>query len=146
MTAERLLPILLRVNAGVLLLAAPCALLPFAWMDAVHRDAVGLGSLPDVPITKYMARSLSLVYAMHGVVVLFVTLNWARLRFAVPYLAGLHIVQGCSIFAIGLGAGLPWWWVAVEGPGVVAFACVVLAVYRRACRGEIPGARGAQAP
>jgi hypothetical protein len=136
MTAERLLLILLRINAGVLLLAAPCALLPFAWMDALHRDALGLGPLQDIPITKYMARSLSLVYAMHGAVVLFVTLNWEKLRFTVPYLAALHIVQGCSIFAIGLDAGLPWWWVAVEGPSVVAFAVVVLAVYRRANQGE----------
>ena len=92
MTPERLLLLLLRINAGVLLLAAPCALLPFAWMDAVHREALGLGSLSDVPITRYLARSLSLVYAMHGAVVLFVTLNWQRMRFAVPYLAALHIV------------------------------------------------------
>jgi hypothetical protein len=131
MTAERLLLLLLRLNAAVLLLAAPCALLPFAWMDAVHRDALGLGSLSDIPITRYMARSLSLVYAMHGAVVLFVTLNWQRMRFAVPYLAGLHLIQGCVIFAIGLDAGLPWWWVAVEGPSVVAFAIVVLAVNQK---------------
>ena len=143
MTAKRLLLLLLRINAGVLLLAAPCALLPFAWMDSVHREALGLGSLADAPITRYMARSLSLVYAMHGAVVLFVTLNWQRMRFAVPYLAALHIVQGCAIFAIGLDAGLPWWWVAVEGPSVVAFALVVLAVYRRTR--ESGGARQASA-
>ena len=64
MTADRLLLLLLRLNAAVLLLAAPCALLPFAWMDAVHRDALGLGSLSDIPITKYMARSLSLVFSI----------------------------------------------------------------------------------
>ena len=66
MTADRVLFWLLRVNAGVLLLALPCALLPFAWMDAVHREALGLDSLPDSPITRYLARSLSLVYAMRG--------------------------------------------------------------------------------
>ena len=132
MTADRLLLLLLRLNAAVLLLAAPCALLPFAWMDAVHRDALGLGSLADLPITRYMARSLSLVYAMHGAVVLFVTLQWPRLRFAVPYLAGLHVVFGCAMLAVDLDAGLPWWWVAGEGPSLVAFALVVLAVYRRA--------------
>jgi hypothetical protein len=131
MTAERLLFLLVRVNAAVLLLAAPCALLPFAWMDAVHRDALGLGSLSDIPITKYMARSLSLVYAMHGAIVLFVSLNWARLRFAVPYLAWLHVAFGCAMFAVDLDAGLPWWWVAGEGPSLVGFAVVVLAVNRK---------------
>jgi hypothetical protein len=112
-------------------------------MEVVHRDWLGLGPLPDAAITRYMARSLSLFYAMHGDVVLFVTMNWERMRFAVPYLAGLHIVQGCSIYAIGLDAGLPWWWVAVEGPSVVAFALVVLAVYRRANQGT--GDRGQEA-
>jgi len=35
MTADRVLILLLRANAVILLCAAPCALLPFAWMDAV---------------------------------------------------------------------------------------------------------------
>jgi hypothetical protein len=64
MTAERFLFLLVRLNAAVLLLAAPCALLPFAWMDAVHREALGLGSLSDVPITRYIARSLSTVFTI----------------------------------------------------------------------------------
>ena len=132
MTAERLLFVLLRLNAAILLLAAPCALLPFAWMDAVHRDALGLGSLSDIPITRYMARSLSLVYAMHGAVVMFVTLNWERLRFAVPYLAYLHLAFGCAMFVVDLDSGLPWWWVAGEGPSLVVFALVILAVNHKA--------------
>ena len=76
MTADRLLFWLLRLNAGILLLAAPCTLLPYAWMNAVHRELFGLGELPDTPVTLYMARSLALTYALHGAVVLGVTLNW----------------------------------------------------------------------
>ena len=38
MTADRVLFVLLRANAVVLLCAAPCALLPFAWMDAVGHS------------------------------------------------------------------------------------------------------------
>ncbi|HSQ58684.1 MAG TPA: hypothetical protein VLM40_23385, partial [Gemmata sp.] len=125
MTAERLLFLLMRLNAAILLFAAPCALLPFAWMDAVHREAVGLGSLPEIPITKYMARSLSLVYATHGLVVLFVTLNWERLRFTVPFFAWLHVVFGAAMFAVDLDARMPWWWTVAEGPSLVAFGLVV---------------------
>lgn len=134
MTAEPLLHRLMQLNAGILLLALPCALLPFAWMDAVHRDALGLGSLPDAPITKYMARSLSLVYALHGAVILAVTLNWDRYRPAVPVLAALHIALGCAMLAVDLDAGMPWYWTAAEGPGLIGFAIVVLAVNRRAKR------------
>jgi hypothetical protein len=134
MTADRLLFWLLRLNAAVLLLALPCALLPFAWMDAVHREWLGLGSLPDVPITRYMARSLSLVYALHGSIVLFVTLDWGRYRPAVPFLAWLHVALGCALLAVDLDAGLPWWWTAAEGPSLVGLGILILALYRRASR------------
>jgi hypothetical protein len=139
MTADRLLLLLLRFNAAILLCAAPCALLPFAWMDAVHRDWLGLGPLPDAVITRYMARSLSLVYAMHGVVILAVTLNWNRYRPLVPVLACLHIAFGCAMLAVDLSAGVPWWWALGEGPSLAAFGVVKLLLYRRASRGE-PGA------
>ena len=134
MTADRLLFWLVRFNAGVLLLAAPCALLPFAWMDAVHREALRLGSLPDFPITKYMARSLSLVYALHGTTVLFVTWDWARYRPLVPLLARLHIVFGCAMICLDWSTGLPVWWILAEGPSIGAYGILILAVHRRACR------------
>lgn len=136
MTPDRLLYRLVQFNAGILLAAAPCALLPFAWMDAVHREAVGLGSLPDVPITKYMARSLSLVYALHGVVILAVTRNWERFRPAVPVLAWSHVALGCGLIAIDLDAGMPWWWALGEGPGLIGYAAIVLFAYRRASRSD----------
>jgi len=134
MTADRLLLLLLRLNAAILLCAAPCALLPFAWMDAVHRDLLGLGPLPDAAITRYLTRSLSLVYAMHGAVILFVTLDWSRYRPIVPVLAWLHVALGCGLIAVDLDAGVPWWWAASEGPGLVGYGSVLLLVYRRASR------------
>jgi hypothetical protein len=134
MTAERLLFLLVRVNAGILLLAAPCALLPFAWMDNIHREIVGHGSLPDIPIAKYMARSLSLAYALHGTIVLRVTLNWARYRPMVPLLAWLHIGFGCAMLGIDWESGMPWWWTGCEGPFIIVFGLLILAVYRRADR------------
>jgi hypothetical protein len=142
MTADRVLFWLMRVNAGILLLALPCALLPFAWMDAVHRDALGLGPLPDAPITRYLARSLSLVYAMHGAVILGVTLDWDRYRPAVPLLAGLHIALGVALLAVDLDAGMPWWWTAAEGPGLVGFGLVILVLWRRARGTKIPPESG----
>lgn len=134
MTADRLLWWLMRLDACVVLCAVPCAFLPFAWMDAVHRDWLGLGPLPDSPVVRYMTGSLSLVYALHGAVVLTVTLNWVRYRPLVPTLAGLHIALGVGLLAVDLRAGLPLWWALGEGPGLVAFGCVKLYLYRRANR------------
>lgn len=136
MTADRLLFLLVRLDAVILLCAAPCSLLPFAWMETVHRDWLGLGSLPDAIITRYMTRSLALVYSMHGGVILAVTLNWQRYRSFVPVLAWLHIVFGCAMLAVDLDAGVPWWWAAGEGPSIAIYAIIVLLVYRRASRSE----------
>lgn len=36
--------------------------------------------------------------------------------------------------AIDLDAGLPWWWVAGEGPPLAIFGILMLALYRRAAR------------
>ena len=137
MTADRLLLLLLRVNAAMLLFAAPCTLLPFEWMDAVHRDWLGLGPLPDAVITRYMARSLALTYALHGAVVLGLTRNWPRYRPFVPWLAWLHIAFGFGIVAIDLSVGAPWWWAIGEGSSA-GFGILLVLVYRRASRGE-PG-------
>ena len=134
MTADRFLWWLMRLDACVVLCAVPCAFLPFAWMDAVHRDWLGLGPLPDAPIVRYMARSLSLVYALHGAVVLTVTLDWMRLRPIVPVLACLHAALGVGLLVADLDAGVPWWWAVGEGPGLIAFGLVKLFLYRRANR------------
>lgn len=134
MTADRLLWLLMRIDGYVVLCAAPCALLPFAWMDTVHRDWLGLGPMPDLPITRYMARSLSMVYAMHGAVVLAITARWHLYRSLVPVFAWLHAALGCGLLASDLNANVPWWWVAAEGPGLIAFGLLKLFLYRRANR------------
>ncbi len=135
MTADRLLLWLVRLNAVILLCALPCALLPFAWMDAIHRDWLGLGSLPELPIIQYMTRSLSLVYAGHGFVALAIALDWTRYRTLVPLLAWLHIGFGLAMVAVDQEAGLAWWWVAVEGPSLIAIGIILLWLYWRAQRG-----------
>ena len=134
MSADRVLLFLLRVNAAILLCAAPCAFLPFAWMDAVHRDHLGLGPLADAPLTRYLTRSLSLVYAMHGATILTVTLDWPRYRPLAPVIAWLHISFGCAMLAVALDSGLPGWWTAGEGPSLVLYSVVQLVLYRRASR------------
>jgi hypothetical protein len=132
MTADRLLLWLLRLNAAVLLMATPFAFLPFSWMEQIHRDVLGLGELPDAKITRYMARSLSLVYASFGLVTLYVTLDWQRYRPSVPFLAWLHVAFGCGMVAIDWDAGLPWWWIVGEGPPLVGMGFLMLFLYRRA--------------
>jgi hypothetical protein len=133
-TADRFLWYLMRIDALVVLCAVPCAILPFGYMETVHRDWLGLGPLPDVPITRYLARSLSLVYALHGAVLFTITARWVQYRSMVAVLAWLHIAFGFGLLGADLDAGVPWWWATAEGPGLVAFGCLKLYLYRRASR------------
>ena len=135
MTADRALLWLMRLNATVLLCALLCVLLPFATMDTVHRELLG-EPLPDLPITRYMARSLALLYASYGLITLFVTLNWQSYRPAVPFIAWLHIGFGAGMFLIDLDAGMPRWWAVAEGPPLVGMGFLMLWLCRRASRGE----------
>ena len=133
MTADRALLWLMRLNAAVLLCAAPCVLLPFNWMDAVHRELLG-APIPDLPITRYMARSLALLYATYGLITLFATLDWQRYRPAVAFIAWLHVLFGAGMVAIDWEAGMPWWWLAAEGPPLIGMGFLMLGLYRRASR------------
>jgi hypothetical protein len=135
MTAHRALLWLMRLNAAVLLCALPCVLLPFATMDTVHRELLG-EPLPELRITLYMARSLSLLYASFGLCTLFVTLDWQRYRPAAPFIAWLHVAFGAAMFLIDLDAGMPRWWAAAEGPPLVGMGFLMLWLWRRASRGE----------
>jgi L-lactate permease len=135
MTADRALIWLLRFNAAVLLCAAPCALLPFSTMDMIHRELLG-APLPDLPISRYTTRSLSLLYASYGLITLFVTLDWRRYRPAVPFIAWLHIAFASAMVVVDWEAGMPWWWIAGEGPPLIGMGFVMLWLYRRASRAD----------
>jgi hypothetical protein len=140
MTADRALLWLMRLNAAVLLCAFPCALLPFGAMEAIHRALLG-PSLPDLPITRYMARSLSLLYGSYGLITLFVTLDWPHYRRAVPFIAWLHIAFASAMVVVDGEAGMPWWWIAFEGPPLIGMGILMLWLHGRASR---PGASDLQ--
>lgn len=130
LSADGLLKLVLRLIGGIELCAIPFILLPVAWMDAVHDNLLGLGPLPDRPITEYMARSLSAMYALHGAVVFRLSFDVPRFRPLVPFLGGLHVLLGLVILGIDLAAGLPWWWVLGEGPGIAVGGTALLVLAR----------------
>jgi hypothetical protein len=136
MSSDVLLKWLLRAIGGVELCAIPFLLFPFAWMGAVHDRVLGLGTLPAAPIVEYMARSLSAVYALHGAVVFRLSFDVVRFRPLIGFLGWLHIALGLTVLGIDLAAGLPWWWVAGEGPGIAFGGILVLVLVRRAERDE----------
>ncbi len=119
------LEIVLRVTGALLLTALIPAVMPFAWMQGIHR-LLGMEELPEMPITGYLTRSLSAMYALHGVLVLFVSLDVRRYLPVVKCLAVLGILFGLSMLVLDFTVGMPWFWSVCEGPIVVILGGAIL--------------------
>lgn len=125
MSAERVLVILLRTLAAVLLLALPCACFPYSWMDAVH-EGLGMGRLPREPIVGYLARSLSAMYAVNGGLAWLLSCDVRRFAPVIRFEAVASILFGAGIYVVGALEGMPAYWVWAEGPLVVLLGVALL--------------------
>lgn len=122
---EQVLVVLLRVHGVILLTALIPAVMPFAWLDVIHQR-LGMGSLPEAPITGYLTRSLSAMYAFHGAIVIFVSLDIRRYLPVVKCLAVLGIIFGIGMLALDIMVGMPLCWVLGEGPSIIILGGVLL--------------------
>ncbi len=122
---EKTLVFLLRLDAIILLTALFPAMMPFAWMQEIHRS-LGMGELPEGPILGYLTRSLSVMYAMFGAMELFVSLDVRRYLPFVKFVAVLEILFGSWMAALDVVVGMPLMWRICEGPYVFLLGCLVL--------------------
>ena len=123
-SSEKSLAILMRVAGILLLTAAIPAVMPFAWMDVIHQR-LGMGSLPEAPIMGYLTRSLSAMYALHGALVFFISLDVRRYLPVVKCLAVLSVFFGLGMLVLDIAVGLPPWWIAGEGPSIIVLGGVM---------------------
>jgi hypothetical protein len=128
--AERILVVLLRGIAVLAMLAAVPVFMPHEWMDLCHRR-LGLGQLPEQPVIVYLTRSLSAMYVFHGGLLWLVAGDVRRYAPLVTYLAFAFMGFGAVSLWIDLRAGLPWFWLASEGPFSLLFGLAVLTLHRR---------------
>jgi len=123
-TKEKILALVLRLNAVVLLLAFPMMLLPVEWMVATHRW-LGLGEFPASPLVDYLTRSISFLYGFHGGLLLVVANDLRRYRGIVVYIVVMGLAFGASMVAVDIHAGMPFRWIVGEGPMVIIMALIV---------------------
>ncbi len=123
-SSEKSLVILLRVVGVLLLTAVIPAVMPFAWIKDVHRT-LGMGELPEAPIMGYLTRSLSAMYALHGALVFFISLDVRRYLPVVKFLAVLSVFFGCGMLVLDIVVRLPPWWIVGEGPSIIALGGVM---------------------
>jgi len=130
MPAEKTLVVLLRCTAGVLLLALAPVFFPYSWMAAINRK-IALGELPHTAIVGYLTRSLSALYAFHGALVLYLSLDVRRYLPLIICFSALAVVFGALMLALDIYVGMPLLWSLCEGPFIIAFYSFILglAVY-----------------
>jgi hypothetical protein len=139
--ADRCLAWLLRADGGLLVLALPAVPLPHAWMAAIHRDLLGMGELPAAPVVGYLARTASLLYALHGVILIALSLDVSRYRPLIVLVGVLNGLIGAACVAVDLAVGMPLWWTVLEGPVVVLVAVLTVALARRGAAAPAAGDR-----
>lgn len=133
--SERWLIYLLRFG-GVLLASALFAVfLSDARMAATHRW-LGLGDYPDAPLTSYLTRSVSILYAFHGVLLLVLSTDVRRYRPVLRFVAWGTLGLGLTQTAIDVHARMPLWWTLIEGPWVIAIGLALIWMV-----GRLPGER-----
>jgi len=135
MSAEKFLTLLLRLKSVVLGSALVAVLLPYGWMDAIHRW-LQLGPLPSEPVVGYMARSLSALYASHGALALLTSFDVRRFLPFVKYQGWFGILFGLVMFGIDLAEGVPTWWTAIEAPWIVLTGSLLLWLANRVSASE----------
>lgn len=125
------------------LLAVSAAFLPDAALTRAH-EALGIGALPDAPIVGYLARSASLMYALHGAVVIYVARSLRQHWDFVRFLAVIAYVHGLLIIVVDCIEALPLWWIVGEGAFYLASATLILLLQRTADKARTKAEQGAQ--
>jgi hypothetical protein len=111
---------------GILdMMAILAVIAPRETIASLHK-LFGLGTLPDAPIVGYLARSASFLYALHGALILFVSMDVPRYLPLIKFMAWAAVFHGLAMFAIDVGVGMPVWWRCAEGLGFSVTGVIVL--------------------
>src|SRR5512134_3443624 len=127
MSSSTLLKVILRCGGVLLSSAAVAVFLPRDAMIAANAW-LGLDPLPDAPLTFYLARSASALYAVHGSVLFLASTDPLRYRPLILLLGGTNLLLGAALVGIDWSAGMPRWWTLAEGPTVIVIGLVLLAL------------------
>lgn len=128
---QKVLKAILVVSGLFLIVAFAATLLPVSSMAKAH-EWLGLGEFPDRPITAYLARSTSLLYGVHGVMMFYTGLTIQQHWRFIPVFGWLHVLTGASVFLFDLFAPMPMYWLILEGPPVAMLGVLLVVLARRA--------------
>ncbi len=122
---ERMLKILLWVCGLACASAGFPMLMPAQWMHAGH-EWLGMGGFPVAPIAEYLARLVSGLFMLYGVLLIAMARDVRRYAPLITLQAFLLPASSVSSGAFGLACAMPAWWIAADVGSCVAFAAGVL--------------------
>ncbi len=128
-SADRTLTVLLRLIGATALLALVAVFMPIGWMAAIHRW-LGLGEMPTDPIVGYLARSVSLFYALFGILFLVLASDLQRYRPLLRVVGISAALLGVALWGVDAVAGMPGWWALGEGPLTIAVGIWIVVLAR----------------
>ena len=123
--SHRWLAVVLRVLGVLDLLALAVIVLPQRLIAGMH-EWVGLGEFPVQPVVTYLSRSTSLLYALHGALLIYLASDVARYLPVIRFVGRLLICCGMALLGIDFVEGMPLWWTLVEGPAIAMIGAVIL--------------------
>ncbi len=126
---DRTIALALRLFGAIDMLALAAAAMPFAWMQWINAR-FGYGDLPDAPVVEYLARHVSLWYAVHAATFLFLSTDVPRYRPVIRFLAWLGLAFCGCLLLVNLASGLPLRWAIGEPIGGSIESIVLFALLR----------------
>lgn len=129
---QRILAITLRCLGTLDMFAVAAILTPRSGLVAAALS-VRLTLSPE-PLPIYLARTASALYALHGAIVFFVSFDVMRYWPLIRFMAVAALVHGAVVIAFDLVVGMPLWWLALEGPGIMATGALVLLLQRQSAQ------------
>ena len=118
------------IGCGLMVATIP-VFFPVTFIEHVH-GLLGLGDFPAGPISIYLARSTSMLYAVHGFLMLFVSFDIKRYWPLVQVFGWLHVVMGLTMFGIDLNTPMPLYWIVGEGIQIAMAGLLILCLYSKA--------------
>ena len=121
---------MLRVGGLGMLFAVVFVFCPFSWMVRINAW-LGMGQeLLYTPVTSYLIRTLSAMYAIFGGLFLFISFDLPRYRELIRFLARVAVAAGLGVTILDAILRLPLAWTASEGPMTIALGAIILYLSR----------------
>lgn len=117
--------LVLRVVGIADCLAVVVAFLPWTVIEQIH-SLVGAGELRQEPTVEYLVRSVSLLHAMFGALLVLLSCDVARYLDLIRSLAKLLCLVAILLAVVDLRAGLPFWWLTTQCGGLLCIGLYLL--------------------